>query len=307
MGNDKNPNVIFDLDVAIKVCRNASVEYAFALAKRNDKHDACISILIEDMNKYTDALDYIANLPFYEAEEILKKYGNILMENCPERTTELLIRLCTGYYQQKLINDTLTVDGKNLNNQNMIDSIVFDTTLEIDRSNPEDFIHLFIKTSSKLLCDFLEHIVANVENCSKLIYNTLIEHYLKEWKINSNYERRLTEILQRSPMDDDNQCRYDRNHVLVLCSAYNFIPGIMCIYEEQQMYHLIVRYYLKLGDYNSLINTCKRLGSKQPSLWLQALTGLRNNKDAPSNLLSQVLHVIGNFIIFILLIRIMFE
>lgn len=58
-------------------------------------------------------------------------------------------------------------------------------------------------------------------------------------------------------------------------------------------YHLIVRYYLKIGDYNSLINSCKRLGKMQPSLWLQALTGLRDNKNAPSNLLAQVLQVIG--------------
>lgn len=58
-------------------------------------------------------------------------------------------------------------------------------------------------------------------------------------------------------------------------------------------YHLIVRYYLKNGDYNSLINTCKRLGKMQPSLWLQALTGLRDNKNAPSNLLSQILQVIS--------------
>lgn len=56
---------------------------------------------------------------------------------------------------------------------------------------------------------------------------------------------------------------------------------------------MIVRYYLKIGDYNSLTNTCKRLGKTQPTLWLQALTGLRDNKNAPTNLLPQVLQVIG--------------
>lgn len=58
-------------------------------------------------------------------------------------------------------------------------------------------------------------------------------------------------------------------------------------------YHLIVRHYLKAGDFNNLIKCCKRLGTNQPSLWLQALTGLRNNKGAPANLLTQVLQVIG--------------
>lgn len=58
-------------------------------------------------------------------------------------------------------------------------------------------------------------------------------------------------------------------------------------------YHLIVQHYLKIGDYNSLINTCKRLGEVQPCLWLQALTGLRDDENAPVNLLYQVLDVIG--------------
>lgn len=58
-------------------------------------------------------------------------------------------------------------------------------------------------------------------------------------------------------------------------------------------YHLIVQHYLKIGDYNSLINTCKRLGKVQPCLWLQALTGLRDDEKAPVDLLQQVLNVIG--------------
>lgn len=66
-----------------------------------------------------------------------------------------------------------------------------------------------------------------------------------------------------------------------------------CVFRSSFRYHLIVRYYLKIGDYNSLTETCKRLGKMQPSLWLQALTGLRDNKNAPPNLLSQVLEVIG--------------
>lgn len=35
----------------------------------------------------------------------------------------------------------------------------------------------------------------------------------------------------------------------------------------------------------------------EPSLWLQALTGLRDNKNAPSNLLSQILQVIGELFV----------
>lgn len=42
-----------------------------------------------------------------------------------------------------------------------------------------------------------------------------------------------------------------------------------------------------------MLNICKRLGPNQPQLWLQALTGLRKDKTAPANLLSQILQVIA--------------
>lgn len=58
---------------------------------------------------------------------------------------------------------------------------------------------------------------------------------------------------------------------------------------------MIIRHYFKIDDYNSLVNTCKRLGKTHPSLWLQALTGLRDNNSAPPNLLSQILKAISNF------------
>lgn len=75
----------------------------------------------------------------------------------------------------------------------------------------------------------MEHLIANLTNCSQLVYNTLIEHYLYQWKIDKNIETRLMEILQ------NNEEIYDRNHALILCSAYGFTPGIMLIYEEQKL------------------------------------------------------------------------
>lgn len=231
LGNDKNPDLMFDLDVAIKVCRNASVEHALALAKRNQKHDACISILTEDKCAYIEALNYISNLPFSYAEDSLKRYGNILMEKCPTETTELLKKLCTDYYQQQKNGD----NGHDvIDNITLVETHFFDTSAHIDRANAEDFIHLFVKSSPELLIEFLEHLVTNLSNCSQLVYNTLIEHYLRRWKSDERAEKRLMEILQR-PTDDEPTIPYDRNHVLILCSTYNFWPGIMHIYEEQQL------------------------------------------------------------------------
>lgn len=231
---------MFDLDVAIKVCRGASVEHALILAERNLKYNSCISILIEDMCAYEKALDYISELPFVHAEESLKKYGNILMANCPQRTTDLLKKLCTDYYQSSKQQQN---NGTNGTTRDVTDAIAgmnelvmfFDTSTHIDRANPEDFIHLFVEASPELLIDFLEYLLMNMSNCSQLVYNTLIEHYLRVWKTDSRAETRLMEILRRPATNDEPNIPYDPNHVLILCSTYDFWPGIMHIYEEQQL------------------------------------------------------------------------
>lgn len=97
MNDYKQNNSLFDIDVAIKVCRKSCVEQALELAKINQKHDYAISILIEDLKQYTDVLDYIAKLPYIDAEKNLKKYGHLLMENCAQETVELLKKLCTDF------------------------------------------------------------------------------------------------------------------------------------------------------------------------------------------------------------------
>lgn len=194
------------------MCRTASAEHALSLAKRNQKHDLSISILTEDQQAFFEALTYIAKLKFYDAEASLKKYGLILMEKCPEETTDLLKKLCTNYRESNWQSDNDLLD---MNSQ-------------VDRANCEDFIHLFVNSPDRLI-DFLEHLVRNLSECSQLVYNTLIEHYLCRWKSNPKSEERLMDIM-RNHVES-----FDRNHVLILCSTYDFWPGIMLIYEEQKL------------------------------------------------------------------------
>lgn len=228
---------MFDLEVAIRVCRKASVEHALALAKRNLKYDSCISILTEDKRAYDAALDYIVELPFEYAQKNLKKIGNILMKKCPQRTTELLKKLCTDYYQSQNNNTSHDHESNQLDKNTMLtnSNIFFDSSPHIDRASPEDFIHFFTEATPEYLSDFLEHLLKNINNCAQLVYNTLIEHYLRYWKTDATAKKRLLEILRCSSNDESN-LHYDRNHVLILCSIYQFWPGIMHIYEEQKLY-----------------------------------------------------------------------
>ncbi|KAI8997885.1 hypothetical protein BDB01DRAFT_864962 [Pilobolus umbonatus] len=87
----------FDLETAINVCRQAGYyEHAVYLAEKFHEHDMYLDIVIEDTKQYDTALSYIRKLGPHEADMNLQKYSKTLLTHLPEKTTQLLIELCTG-------------------------------------------------------------------------------------------------------------------------------------------------------------------------------------------------------------------
>ncbi|CAB4070097.1 VPS11 [Lepeophtheirus salmonis] len=87
--------VDFDLDIAIKVCRQAGYfEHALALAKKHEKHDWVLKIQLEDRKNYSQAVEYISKLDPLSVEKSLRKYGSILVSVLPEETTEMAVESC---------------------------------------------------------------------------------------------------------------------------------------------------------------------------------------------------------------------
>jgi hypothetical protein len=62
--------VDFDVEIAIKVCRQASSEDALLLAKKHGMHDWYLKIQIEDRGMYREALEYISSLEFEDVSKI---------------------------------------------------------------------------------------------------------------------------------------------------------------------------------------------------------------------------------------------
>ncbi|KZT23981.1 hypothetical protein NEOLEDRAFT_509554 [Neolentinus lepideus HHB14362 ss-1] len=87
----------FDLDTAIRVCRQAGYfEHASYLAKKYERHEDYLRIQIEDAANYKDALSYLRQLGSEAAEANLARYGRAMLESLPDETTQLLIGLCTS-------------------------------------------------------------------------------------------------------------------------------------------------------------------------------------------------------------------
>ncbi|XP_012258670.2 vacuolar protein sorting-associated protein 11 homolog [Athalia rosae] len=271
----KDREVDFDVEIAIKVCRQASPEDALLLAEKHNKHEWYLRIQIEDKAEYKEALEYIATLNFEEAESNMKKYGTVLIENAPNEATQFLKRLCTNYRP----TNKLLVD------QNMLVGAI---EQYIEKAHPEDFIHLFLNNSERLV-EFLEHLVKCESKWSTLVYNTLLEHYLHVWSTLDNevtklqYEQKVVRLLQSS------EASYDKDQALILCQQHNFRRGILFLYEERKLYQEILQCHLCEGDNEQILATCKRFGHQDPNLWVQALWSVARDKNAPSKLLSDIL------------------
>lgn len=134
------------------------------------------------------------------------------------------------------------------------------TEQRVDKASPEDFIHLFLNNSERLV-EFLEHLVKSDTRLlffmkkmrvffivkltfyffhisyrwSTLIYNTLVEHYLHVWSALDNdvaklqYEQKIVRLLQNS------EARYDKDQILILCHQHNFRKGLLFLYEESKL------------------------------------------------------------------------
>lgn len=273
----KDREIDFDVEIAIKVCRQASSEDALILAEKHGKHEWYLKIQIEDRHNYKDALEYISNLDFAEAEENMKLYGNVLVDNVPSESTEFLKKLCTNYKasSQPLV-DQIVLDGGKPNLS--------------ERANPSEFIPLFLHNPDKL-GEFLEYLVNFQNNWPEIVYNTLLENYLNKWN-NASEDMKLeyeTKIMKIIHSLDSN---YNKNHILILCQIHNFKAGIMHLYEEAKLYLQIVQYHSKQKDYNSMISSCRRFGNQDPNLWVQALWSCCRDPETPNHILSDILNFI---------------
>ncbi|KAG6406954.1 hypothetical protein SASPL_129933 [Salvia splendens] len=149
----------FDVETAIKVCRAANYhEHAMYVAKKAGRHEWYLKILLEDLDRYDEALQYINSLEPNQAGLTVKEYGKILKEHKPKQTVQILMRLCT--------EEGESASGGSSSFLSMLPS-------------PVDFINIFV-IHPQLLMEFLEKYTNIVKDSPAQveIHNTLLELYL---------------------------------------------------------------------------------------------------------------------------------
>ncbi|XP_064651834.1 vacuolar protein sorting-associated protein 11 homolog [Lineus longissimus] len=277
MTKDKE-HVDFDVETAIKVCRQASYyKHALYLAEKHSEHDWYLKIQLEDIRDYQKALKYIGKLDFYAADGNLKKYGKMLMSEVPKQTTELLKRLCTDYKP----SDSPLVDDSNLYGENIP---------RIQNANADEFIHIFVNNSEKLT-EFLEHMVKVQPNSPSLVYDTLLELYLHDIVHETDISAKTEKEMKTLDLLQNPDAGYDVNQALVLCQMNDFKSGILYLYEKAKLYQQILRYHIEHNEYTHVIDTCKKFGTMDSGLWVQALAYFSKREE---NCKSQIMEVLSH-------------
>ncbi|KAK6918756.1 Zinc finger, RING-type [Dillenia turbinata] len=295
----------FDVETAIRVCRAANYhEHALYVAKKAGRHEWYLKILLEDLDRYDEALQYISSLEQSQAGVTVKEYGKILIEHKPVETIEILMRLCTEEGQSSKKGSS---NGAHL-------SLL---------PSPVDFLNIFIHHPQSLM-DFLEKYTEKVKDSPAQveINNTLLELYLSNdlnfpsmLQTNSNgdfdlrairpsgvavmsmavsngtctvdpkdskkekdrVERRQKGLglLKSAWPSDVEHPLYDVDLAIILCEMNAFKEGLLYLYEKMKLYKEVIACYMQAHDHEGLIACCKRLGDSgkggDPSLWADLL------------------------------------
>lgn len=299
-GEDSVSEQRFDVETAIRVCRSAGYhEHAMYVAKKAERHEWYLKILLEDLGNYQEALEYISCLEPNQAGVTLKEYGKILIEHRPTETIEILMKVCSDSGETKRIRS----NGAHLS---MLPS-------------PMDFINSFVHSPQSLM-DFFEKYVSRVRDspAQTEINNTLLELYLsnslsfpsisrenvgddlisnvnnsrevangsasgnnmkpnaesKDIKKENDRQKRFQKglsLLKSAWTSEMVHPMYDVDLAIILCEMNAFKDGLLFLYEKMKLYKEVIACYMQARDHEGLIACCKKLGDStqggDPSLW----------------------------------------
>ncbi|KAK6155310.1 hypothetical protein DH2020_009558 [Rehmannia glutinosa] len=293
----------FDVETAIRVCRAANYhEHAMYVAKKSGRHEWYLKILLEDLDRYDEALQYINSLEPSQAGVTVKEYGKILIEHKPKETIQILMRLCTEEGEPA---------RRGSSNGTFLPML----------PSPVDFLNIFVHHPQSLM-EFLEKYTNKVKDSPAQveIHNTLLELYLShdvdfpslsqtgniengelgtgrgsraaamlraesngkiisdaaiEEKDRQKRRQKGLLLLKSAWPSEQEQPLYDVDLAIILCEMNSFKEGLLYLYEKLKLYKEVIACYMQAHDHEGLIACCKRLGDSgkggDPSLWADLL------------------------------------
>jgi len=285
-----NANLTQSIDVpaAITVLRDAKYyNQALRLAMDHAQHGEVLSILLEDLEKYMEAITYLRSLPLRSVASHIEQVGRLLMSRFPDETTQVVQTLCC-------FPDTWEAGAKMQSLDEQEEAVEhLEGGLEV---LPDNLFHIFVDHKSHLR-EFLRCVMdsGNQGIATPLVWNTYLELVLLQAMETQETNPKVKDELEQEAMHilKNPQAKYDTNQALVLVQSTGFNKGQLYLYEKLQMYHMLFRHYMDIGDNAGVLAKCKQYSGKDPNLWVQVLTYFAQSatgKDSEEREIQQVLH-----------------
>ncbi|OJD16951.1 hypothetical protein AJ78_02933 [Emergomyces pasteurianus Ep9510] len=287
----------FDLETAIAMCRQGGYyEQAAYLATKHKEHDMVTDILIEDSQKYAEALKYIWGLEPDTAYPNLMKYARVLLGHCPEETTKLFIEYYTGHFRPRReieprpAEKPVPVAGNAI--QNLANFIPLagaqvpkaplaqpqlapeiESPVQYDVPKPRSAFSAFVDHPQEFI-EFLEALIqhTNLKEEDKVdLYTTLFEMYLDTAKRAKGDGEREAWEKKAKTLIEGKDIPVSTSNVLLLSDLSNFREGTTLVQEQRGLCSDIFRSYTSAKDTAGVIKALRKYGPQEPQLYIDAL------------------------------------
>ncbi|GAM34781.1 vacuolar membrane protein [Talaromyces pinophilus] len=291
----------FDLETAIAMCRQGGYfEQAAYLATKHGENDMVVSILVEDSQKYAEALEFISRLEPDAAYPNLMKYARVLLGHCPQDTTQLFITFYTGKYRPKKDieppSESQAPQHSAVRNLAAFIPLPYvaassapksqpsepQLTPESDDTNdiptydipkPRSAFSAFVDHPAEFII-FLESLISEKswsEQDRIDLYTTLFEMYLdnakkaKDSSVKSHWETKAKNLIEGKDIP------ISTSNVLLLSDLSNFEEGTTLVKEQAGLRSDIFRSYTTAKDTQGVIRALRKYGPQEPRLYIDAL------------------------------------
>ena len=302
----------FELDTAIPMCRQGGYyEQAAYLATKHGDNEMVIDILIEDLKKYAEALQYIWRLDPDAAYPVLMKYARVLIQHCPTDATKLFIDYYTGHYKPRedvpaVADIQPEVSGGAFQSLSVLWTLPFvgrktsDTTATAveaaeapaqeqeteanptyQKPRPRTAFSSFVDHPAEFIT-FLEALLqqSDLSEAEKVDLTTaLFEMYLQsanqsgDERDKDQWQHKARDLIVSNDVKNkDAHPTIDTSNVLLLSSLSKFPTGTTLIRERANLYPDILRSYTSAKDTQGAISALRKYGPEDPTLYPLALT-----------------------------------
>lgn len=249
----------YDPATAVEVLEAAGY-YGLAaeIAQKVERHQDYVRISLEHFKSFAKTAEFLRGLPRAEASGILLEHGRLLMRHAPRETAELVRHVCC-------------LQGSEAESGEAAPRV-------------EELLPAFVDDAQQLE-RLLRGVLLAPGGCplpaaeAERLYPTLLELMVRSHRELSQaaepeeqQARRLHGEIMRLVRQYPSEGALAST--LMLCQTYGFADGFFHAAERLGRFQLLMDWCFERRDARRLLEVCKRCGSVDQSLWVQALAFL---------------------------------